>query len=741
MGASVGGRAMRRLAVAFVVMALSLVSGGTLAAGGQSPGSGSFGPAGSLSKARNLHTATLLPDGQVLVIGGWDGDSSLASAEAGEPDTPSPGSVGVAPAGKARVIDLVLTASLQITDPSGAEVRDIPVTPGETITFRVDNQAGFDHDFYIGTDEELSVSGGTTDTGIATWQTGVQELTWVVPADITGLKFGCTVPGHYALEQGAISVSGGTLAAGGQPPGSGMFGPAGSLAGTRWDHTATLLPDGRVLVIGGMDPDRTLESAEAWDPATDNFGPAGSLAEARSSHTATLLSDGRVLVVGGYGGPCQDPGTLSCDWDGEGVLASAEVWVPGTGTFGPAGSLTVAREHHTATLLADASVLVVGGRDIDGNRLASAAVWDPGFDTFSQTGSLAEARSSHTATLLLDGRVLVVGGFGGGSSVLASAEVWDPATASFSPAGSLAEGRGGHTATLLPDGRVLVVGGYGDDGILASAEVWDPRSGTFGPTGSLAGAREWHTATPLADGRVLVVGGTDGVDALSRLDPEGVLAAAEVWDPATDTFGPAGSLVRGRHSHTATLLPDGRVLVVGGWNGDDYFVATEAWSPLTPLPSADPVTAVTAFLDALVAKQWDTLPLLSCAAQRDSVASFFGIGDLTTGPLLDMMEIGIADHNVTLTETSGSTATVSIDGQLSVQVPDAALRTFVTQSYADADPSPAPSEIDQVVAQMQASFQALTLATDVTVVNESGGWLVCSDIVSSATASPSPAAS
>jgi len=123
---------------------------------------------------------------------------AAGSAAPGEP---------VAPSGEARVIDLVATGALQFTDPAGTQVRDIPVTPGETITFRVDNTAGFDHDFYIGTDEQLIVPAGTTDVGIATWQTGVQELTWVVPADITGLKFGCTVPGHYALMQGTFSVA------------------------------------------------------------------------------------------------------------------------------------------------------------------------------------------------------------------------------------------------------------------------------------------------------------------------------------------------------------------------------------------------------------------------------------------------------------------------------------------------------------------------------------------------------
>ena len=110
-------------------------------------------------------------------------------------------------AGEARVIDIQADGALRFTDANGEQVRDIPVTPGETVVFRVDNTAGFDHNFYIGLDAELITPSGSTDTGIPTWATGVQELEWVVPDDITDLKFGCTVPGHYTLMQGTFSVS------------------------------------------------------------------------------------------------------------------------------------------------------------------------------------------------------------------------------------------------------------------------------------------------------------------------------------------------------------------------------------------------------------------------------------------------------------------------------------------------------------------------------------------------------
>jgi hypothetical protein len=130
---------------------------------------------------------------------------------------------------------------------------------------------------------------------------------------------------------------------------------------------------------------------------------------------------------------------------------------------------------------------------------------------------------------LPDGRVLIVGGERGGYGRTTVAEVWDPTTASFGPAGSpIVKGLRDHTATLLPEGRVLIVGGdsgYNDEyAVYASTEIWDPTTTSFGPAGSLAEARRSHTATLLSDGNVLVVGGYDGLDE--------TLASAEVWDPS-----------------------------------------------------------------------------------------------------------------------------------------------------------------------------------------------------------------
>ncbi len=342
-------------------------------------------------------------------------------------------------------------------------------------------------------------------------------------------------------------------------PGAGVFTPTGSMAAARdpGSFTATLLRDGRVLVVGGGTP-------ETWDPATSVFTATGSPSVRRGKHTATLLDDGRVLVIGGReGGDSEAPS-----------LASAEIWDPATGRFTPTGSLAEGRARHTATLLRDGRVLVVGGQDgdfRDGRR--TAELWDPGTGRFTPTGSLVLGRYAHGAALLDDGSVLIVGGDRVMGMSIASAELWDDATGTFSAAGSLAQGRHAPSLTLLDDGRVLVVGGS-DDSIsyepLATTELWDPDTRTFSAAASLAAGRVASTATALGDGRVLIVGGSDlshDVDGLviGGLPPDrDRVASAELWDRANKAFGPAASLSLPRWGHTATLLRDGRVLVIGG---------------------------------------------------------------------------------------------------------------------------------------------------------------------------------
>jgi hypothetical protein len=191
-------------------------------------------------------------------------------------------------------------------------------------------------------------------------------------------------------------------------PATGSWTLTGSLNTGRYDHTATLLTNGKVLVAGGgYGP---LASAELYDPATGNWTFTGSLNEAREFHTATLLPDGKVLVAGGY-----NPHFVAA--------ASAELYDPATGSWTVTGSLNNERQFHTATLLADGRVLVVGGNWYE--VFASAELYDPATGSWTLTGSLNTARSVHTATLLTNGEVLVAGGYNN-SGYIASAELYDP---------------------------------------------------------------------------------------------------------------------------------------------------------------------------------------------------------------------------------------------------------------------------------------------------------------------------
>jgi len=220
--------------------------------------------------------------------------------------------------------------------------------------------------------------------------------------------------------------------------------------------------------------------------------------------------------------------------------------------------MTATRASHTATLLTNGQVLITGGFGDGEQALSSVELYDPAARSFKAIAPMGVARLSHTATRLLDGRVLIAGGYNG--QYLRSAELFDPATGVFSPTGPLLTARSEHVAVLLQNGSVLVIGGVGDNWtFLDSAEVFDPATGTFSAVGSMMTPRESHTATVLQDGRVLVTGGHQG-----RRSAIMLYTSAEIFDPATNTFAPAGDMNVRRHKHDATLLLDGRVLITGG---------------------------------------------------------------------------------------------------------------------------------------------------------------------------------
>ncbi|MFZ1221315.1 MAG: kelch repeat-containing protein [Chthoniobacterales bacterium] len=365
----------------------------------------------------------------------------------------------------------------------------------------------------------------------------------------------------FLLSAGLVSV---------EPCQGGSFGfeSTGSLPAARRGITTTLLPNGKVLLVGreGDSGSSYSNRAELYDPANGTWSPTGNPATTGSNesigsgHTATLLPNGKVLAAGGTG-------TFIFTSNG------AELYDPATGTWTQTQPF-FGRYSHTATLLPNGKVLVAGGaynnRSVIFNRdltTTSAQLYDPASATWTNTGSMTAERAGHTATLLPNGKVLIAGGYWldlQGSHSLASTELYDPATGVWTETGSFSSERVGHTATLLPSGKVLVAGG-------STAELYDAATGTWAATGSLATARSSHTATLLPNGKVVVTGG--------RTTGGSYVASAELYDEASGTWKSTGSLVTARSSHTATLLPNGYLLIAGGGTDTTALASAELYGP------------------------------------------------------------------------------------------------------------------------------------------------------------------
>lgn len=326
------------------------------------------------------------------------------------------------------------------------------------------------------------------------------------------------------------------------------------MAVSRSFHTATLLPDGRVLIAGGHPTD---PACEIYDPATRTIRRTASLSRPRYTPTATLLADGRVLIAGGNVRP--DFRGLPFGTYGD---PTSEIFDPQTETFSAGPPMTAVRYAHAATRLDDGRVLVtgggagyVGGFSYSVHPHPYADVFDPAAGTFAAAPRMATPRWSHTATKLLDGRVLVVGFPPGQPEELPVAEIYSADATTVSPVIGGAP-RLQHSATLLPDGRVLLASGVNENSYDRNdLEVFDPVMNTIAPFGFTRVGR-YHAATALADGRVLLTGGGS-----TYLDP---IADADLVDPATNTVTPAPPMTRARRGHRATLLPNGEVLITGG---------------------------------------------------------------------------------------------------------------------------------------------------------------------------------
>lgn len=362
--------------------------------------------------------------------------------------------------------------------------------------------------------------------------------------------------------------------------------PASRSCAGRRDHDATLLKNGKVLIVGGQ---WSRDTSQTFDPATGSWAPTGPMIQPTLYANATTLPNGKVLVIGEGGPQLYDPA--------KGAWAS----VPPA----PAGTHFQA----TVTVMATGKVLVAGGLGSEIAASAAVDIYDPATNTWQPTAPLTEIRTEHAASLLPSGKVLVVGGATeyDGPPTRKTAEVYDPVKRSWSLTGEVAAGVVGHTVTLLADGKVLLAGGQGEESRAPvpgarAAQVYDEATGNWSRIDEMKSGRTKHTATLLPDGTVLVVGGNTAVAGRGDDRPED-LVGAEVYDPAAGTWAPAAPPGYVRSGHTATLLRAGpasgcaqncgKVLVVGGHGLPDRIMETvmsaelyEAALPASVSPAA-----------------------------------------------------------------------------------------------------------------------------------------------------------
>ena len=567
-----------------------------------------------LNDGRRLHTATLLPSGKVLVVGGKREGVFFKSAELFDPATGRWSETGSLNTERARHTATLLPSGkvLVVGGESEIEMAGVGRFPGSIDTVEL-------YDPTTGAWEQ-----------VASLAEGRMQHTATLLRDGRVLIVGGThLPGDVAARALASTEI--------YDPETGSWDRAMPLVTQRWDHAAILLPSGEVLISGGVNiPDQTLVSAEIYDPFTGRWSTTGSLAAAREEHTTTLLSSGRVLAVGGR---------AATPDESELFQRQVELYDPETGQWSLTAPLNSARSRHTATLLVSGEVLVTAGGSPGAS--SSAELYDPSASTWRRIDRLETARRSHTATLLPSGAVLVTGGqavpngtpsvelyepvagswstieppsrsrigatatllptgqvlFAGGDAssfpinsevfedpaalliVLSAsdrADLYDPSTRTWSALPPLVTARAAHTATLLPSGDVLVTGGGGPERrSLRSGEIFDAEAGTWRPTPDLAIPRLRHTATLLPTGHVLIAGGINEEAFPGGNTPGQALAGAELYDPVSDRWSITEPLGDGRVGHTATLLPSGEVLVVGGWSANRFLTSAELYDPIS----------------------------------------------------------------------------------------------------------------------------------------------------------------
>ena len=349
-------------------------------------------------------------------------------------------------------------------------------------------------------------------------------------------------------------------------PVSNTYQSTGSLNVPRHGHSATLLLDGRVLVVGGYANYQYLDGAEIYNPANGTWTATQPLFSHGVDHSAILLKDGRVLVVGGSMGGDPGPDDRAEIFNSVGNTWSAAAYHEGIATgFG-------------SVLLSDGRVLFTSGRNTD------TYIYNPINDTWQPGGAISIRRTYPETVLLKDGRVMVSGGDATNNN-RSMVDIYNPTANTWSQAASLHQGRLGHTATALPDGRVMVAGGFKEwdswqnpGNYINSVEIYNPATDHWEDGPALNSSRAFHTSTLLQDGRLFVAGGRTSAFLNSSellenncFDNDFVVTPLEGLEANGQFGGPFNPL-------SATYR------VSNTWTGDIAWTATVAqnWVTVTP---------------------------------------------------------------------------------------------------------------------------------------------------------------
>lgn len=347
-----------------------------------------------------------------------------------------------------------------------------------------------------------------------------------------------------------------------------------------WPEVVTL-PDGDVLVTGGLSVNGPTAYTEVFDPDTGTWTPGPTMSVARLGHTATLLADGTVLVTGGE--------------TGRGVTAKAEILDMANDATLTLPDMYFARAGHAAVALADGKVLVSGGTDWVSGLRSEAEAYDPVSHSWLPAGTMSTKRIFFDMHLLADGSAIAVGGDNGATS-----ELYHPGSNSWSDAADMASVRYNSASVTTATGEVLVAGGLVDGVPIASSEMYDPDTNSWFSAGEMLSARAHFTLTVLDDGRVLAAGSWSS---------EGETGSAELFCQCNMRWSAAAAMVKARGTHGAALLGNGTVLIMGGRTTTGVIASVELYTSVSESPGPPPPPPPPPYCQPI-----DLLPLVAYVA-------------------------------------------------------------------------------------------------------------------------------